>query len=254
MSDLVTSLRSSVSWPSPRSVATAPFRPRTYANLLYLALAFPLGLAYFVFVVVGLSLSVGLAILVVGVPLFFGVLVVSIGLTTVERLLAEVLLDVDIERPSWRVREREGVVERVKALVFDPMVWLGVVFLVTKLFVGVAAFTLLVTVFVPVVALVATPLYYDTPGANVGLFLEETVTRELSLYLPWNELLVGVSFVVRLSSWEVDTGPEALAASAVGLLALVLALNLFNGVAWLCGRWAELLLGPGLPRALARSE
>lgn len=200
MSDFVTSLRSSVSWPSLRTVALAPFRPRTYANLLYLALAFPLGLGYFLFVVIGLSLSVGLAVLVVGVPFFFGVLVVAVGLTTVERLLAEALLDVDIEPPTWRVREREGVVERLKALVFDPMVWLGVVFLVTKLFVGVAAFTLLLTVFVPVIALVATPLYYDTPGANVGLFLEETVTRELSLYLPWNELLVGVSFVARLSS------------------------------------------------------
>ena len=31
----------------------APFRLRTYTNLLYLMLAFPLGVAYFVFLVAG---------------------------------------------------------------------------------------------------------------------------------------------------------------------------------------------------------
>jgi hypothetical protein len=32
----------------------------------------------------------------------------------------------------------------------------------------------------------------------VGIFLGESITRELSVYVPRNELLVGVSFVVRL--------------------------------------------------------
>src|SRR6476659_10025237 len=41
----------------------APFRLRTYTNLLYLLLAFPLGLAYFVFLAVGLTTGIGLPIL-----------------------------------------------------------------------------------------------------------------------------------------------------------------------------------------------
>ena len=36
-----------------RHLFGAPFRLRTYTNLLYLLLAFPLGVAYFVFLVVG---------------------------------------------------------------------------------------------------------------------------------------------------------------------------------------------------------
>ena len=75
----------------------APFSdPQSYLNLLYLLLAFPLGIAYFVFVVTGLSLSVGLLIVWVGIPLLLGLLAASIGLASFERLLARQLLGVEI--------------------------------------------------------------------------------------------------------------------------------------------------------------
>ena len=38
------------------------FQGRTYRHLLYLAMAFPLGLAYFVFLVTGVSLGAGLIV------------------------------------------------------------------------------------------------------------------------------------------------------------------------------------------------
>jgi hypothetical protein len=243
MTDTVARLRSAVPRPSLRTVATAPFRPRTYGNLLYLGLAFPLGIAYVVFLGVGLGLSVGLAVLVVGVPLFLVVLLATAALVAAERRLASVLLGVDLDPPDWRFREREGAVDRATALVVDPAVWLGLLFLATKLAVGVAGFVLLLTLLVPSVVLLATPLYYDTPGVRVGIFLPTDVTRELSLYVPWNELLVGVSFVIRLTSWQVTSLGGALAMSALGLVALALSLNVLNGVAWLCGRWARLVLG-----------
>jgi hypothetical protein len=243
MTDTVARLRSSVPRPSLRTVATAPFRPRTYGNLLYLGLAFPLGIAYVVFLGVGLGLSVGLAVLVVGVPLFLVVLLTTAALVAAERRLASVLLGGDLDPPGWRFRDREGLVDRATALVVDPAVWLGLLFLATKLAVGVAGFVLLLTLLVPSVVLVATPLYYDTPGVQVGIFLPTDVTRELSLYVPWNELLVGVSFVVRLTSWQVTSLADALAMSLLGLVALGLSLNVLNGVAWLCGRWARLVLG-----------
>jgi len=156
------------------------------------------------------------------------------------------LLGVELAPPAWRFLDRTGLRDRALGLVVDPAVWLGVLFLATKLAVGVGAFTLLMTLLVPSLALVATPLYYDTPGVRVGVFLPADVTREVSLYVPWNELLVGVSFVVRLTSWQVTALPGALAMAALGVLALVLSLNVLNGVAWLCGRWAELLLGGAL--------
>ncbi len=253
MSDVVAALRSSVPRPTLRSVATAPLRPRTYGNLLYLALAFPLGLVYFVFLAVGLSLSAGLSVLLVGVPLFVAVLFVSVGLVAVERVLATRLLGVDVGTPEWAFREGDGVVDRVRGLVLDLDVWTGVAFLASKLPLGVASFVLLLTLLIPAGVLVATPLFYRTPGARVGLFVGDGITRELSLYVPWDELLVGVSFVVRLTSWEVNTLPEALAFSLLGVVALVLSLNVLNAVAWLSGRWTRLLLAPGVPSFLRRS-
>lgn len=246
MSDVAARLRSSIPAFDLRRAATAPVRPRTYGNLAYLALAFPIGIAYTVFVGVGVGLSLGLAVLLVGVPLFFGVLLVTAALGTAERWLARTLLAVDIDTPGWRVVEAEGLRDRAVALVTDSAVWLALVFVATKLAVGVAGFVLLLMLLIPSLTMLATPFYYDTPGVRVGVFLPTDVTRELSLYVPWNELLVGVSFVVRLSSWQVTTLPEALAMSVLGVVALVLSLNVLNGVAWLAGRWARLLLGRGL--------
>jgi len=245
MPDVVSRLRSAP-WPSARSVVTVLLRRRTYGNLAYLALAFPLGLVYFVGLTVGLSLSLGLAILGVGVVLFLLTLLGVVPLAVAERRLAAVLLGVDIDAPAWKVTDREGLPDRAMGLVLDPSVWLGLAFLLSKLFVGVAAFTLLLTLLVPAGVLIATPLYYRTPGVEVGVFLPVDVSRELSLYFPWNELLVGVSFVVRLTSWQVDSLGDALLMSGLGVVVLVLVVNLLNAAAWLCGRWARLLLGPSL--------
>ncbi len=42
--------------------------PRAYAALFYMVLSLATGIVYFVFTIVGVSLSLGLAILVIGIP------------------------------------------------------------------------------------------------------------------------------------------------------------------------------------------
>lgn len=246
--------------PSLRTVVGAPVRLQTYRNLLYLALSYPLGIAYFVGLAVGFGLGVGFAVLLVGVPLLVGVLLCSVALAGVERRLTAGLLAVDIDPPEWAVLahdgglDREGVVGRTRALVTDDATWAAVGYLASKLVVGVASFVLLLTLFLTSGLLVAVPLYYRLPGARVGVFFEGGRTVPFSLYLPWQDLLVGVEFVVRLTEWRVNTMPEALATSAVGVVALVLSLNVLNGFAWLVGRYARFMLGPSERRraALAR--
>ena len=68
----------------------APFfgvvaEPQSYINILYLFLSFPLGIAYFVFLVTGISLGFGLAIIWVGVPILVLVLAGSWALCQLER-------------------------------------------------------------------------------------------------------------------------------------------------------------------------
>ncbi len=44
-------------------------RPQSYINIFYLLLAFPLGIAYFVFLVTGISVGASLIIIWVGIPI-----------------------------------------------------------------------------------------------------------------------------------------------------------------------------------------
>ena len=44
--------------------------PRAYTSLFFMLLSLATGIIYFVFAVTGLSLSAGLAVLVIGVPFF----------------------------------------------------------------------------------------------------------------------------------------------------------------------------------------
>ncbi|MEZ3164306.1 sensor domain-containing protein [Halorubrum sp. RMP-47] len=237
--------------PASRRVAAAalrtPFRVRTYAAAVYLALSFPLGIAYFVCTVVGLSLGLSLSVLLVGVPILAatlgGVVLVSVG----ERVLARRLLGADVDAPSWKVTEASGVADRILAVVTDLAVWGALVFVLSKLVVGVAGFTLLTVVLSVGGSLLATPLYYDTPGATVGLILPEPIRRELSLVVPWEQFEVGVSFIVRLTSWEVSTLPGALLMSLLGVGVFLLGLNVLSAAGWLCARWAELTLGTDIP-------
>jgi len=50
-------------------------RGETYLNIIYLLLAFPLGTAYFVFLVTGLSLGLSLLIIWVGIPILLFMIV-----------------------------------------------------------------------------------------------------------------------------------------------------------------------------------
>jgi len=145
------------------SAFAVPFRLQTYRNLLYLVLAFPLGLAYFVFLSVGLSLGVGLAITVIGIPILLAVLAISTGLATVEREIAAILLGVEVDSPGSALTGDGSVLERAKRLVTDAGTWKAVVYLGTKLFVGVASFVVVTTLLVTAVSMLAVPFVYDQP-------------------------------------------------------------------------------------------
>jgi len=237
--------RTSLDRASIRTALTTPFRLRTYAVVLYLALSFPLGIAYFVGTVVGLSVGLGLSVLLVGLPILAVTLGGLLVVATAERALARTLLDADIPAPSWKVTAASGLRDRTLAVLTDPLVWGSLLFVLSKLVIGVAAFTLLTVVLSVGLSLLAAPLYYDTPGTSVGVFLPEPVRRELSLVVPWERFEVGVSFVVRLTSWEASTLPGALLLAVLGAAALLLGLNVLRAGGWLCARWAEIALAPG---------
>lgn len=241
--------------PSLRQVVGVAFRGQTYRNLAYLALAFPLGMAYFTVFVAWFSISGVLSVLVVGVPLFLLGLGVVVLCGRFERSLTETLLGLDIEPPRNPLAESDGVVDGATGLVVSSHVWLVLAYLLAKLFVGVFAFVLLSLLLVTSLVMVATPLFYDATGVQVGLILDEPTTVEPALYVPWDHLLVGVEAVVRVTSWQVTTLTDALVMSAIGVGLLVLSLNVLNAYAWLTGQFARVMLsGNGCPERQERAD
>jgi hypothetical protein len=233
--------------PTLRSILGVPFRLQTYRNLLYLSLAFPLGLAYFVAFTVGFSVSLGLTLVLVGIPMLVAMIAVVVACIWFESLLTSLLLGVDIERAVLPSGDQDSLLDTLRATVVNRQTWTGLVYLVSKFFVGVAAFVLLTVLLVTSLVVLAVPLYYRSEQVGV-LLTDGPIQLTPSLYLPWDQLMIGVDAVVYLTTWRIDTLPEALLMSGVGVLMLVASLNVFNGLAWLYGKYARLMLGsPQLP-------
>ncbi len=151
--------------PAPRRRSSALGRffgvaadPRTYASLFYMVLALATGIFYFTWVVGGLSLSLGLAVTIIGIPLlilFFGSVRV---LSLVEGRLVEVMLGERMpRRPLYANRDRP-VMERIKELFTDPRMWSTLLYFLLMLPLGIVYFTIAVTGIATSVGLVGGPL------------------------------------------------------------------------------------------------
>ncbi len=195
----------------------APVRARSYTNLLYLALAFPLGLAYFVFLVTGLSLGLGLTIIWIGLPILAAVFLASFGLSLFERQLAIHLLGAEVPPMSSAEPSPAAFWPRVKAFLANPATWKGMGYLAIKFPLGLGTFVLFVTLSSVSLAFLLAPLYY---GWVPGPFFD------LGIY-----------------SWTIETLGDALLCSAFGAMLSLVTLNVFNGVAFAWRELARVMLG-----------
>jgi hypothetical protein len=126
-------------------------------DFLYLVLGLPVGIATFTFVVTALSLSVGLAITLVGLPLLVLTLLASRWIAKLERERARMVIDepVAADRPL-----SGGTIERSKALLRDRSAWTGAAWSMLLLPIGTAGFTVAVTLWSTALGFVTSPLWY----------------------------------------------------------------------------------------------
>ncbi|HSS47367.1 MAG TPA: sensor domain-containing protein [Thermoanaerobaculia bacterium] len=195
----------------------APIRLRTYTNLLFLALAFPMGLFYFVFLSVGLTLGYGLTVVWVGFPILALVFAGSWGMSALERRLAIGLLGAEVPPmappPSAAAL---GFWQRVRAFLSNPVTWKGMGYLLMKLPIGVVCFGALVTALSVSVSLLLVPVVW-----------------------PWADMSFDVDFGV----WQPSTFVGALICGLAGAFFLLLSLNLLNGLAYVLRQLATAMLG-----------
>jgi hypothetical protein len=194
----------------------APLEARSYTNFVFLALAFPLGLAYFLFLSVGLSLGLGLMVIWIGFPLLALVFAVSWGLTALERQLAIHLLGAQVP-PMGPLRQgspARGFWRSVIDFLSNPVTWKGMGYLLLKLPLGIITFV--VTVFLCALsgALLIAPFTYP-----VGVLeLDGRV-------------------------WDLDNPFAAVLCAALGLVLAFLSVHVMNGLAWVWRTLASAMLG-----------
>ena len=196
--------------------------PQSYRNLLYLAIALPLGIAYVTVLVAGLSIGAGLAVIVIGLVLLLATLFALRAMAAVERTLARRLLRIAIHPPleggihaNWR--------QRVQLWLRDPVTWKSLVFLLGKLPMGIIAFAAI------------------------------TLLGLTSVVLTLAPALVAITPII-FFGWEIDNPVAAIAAVPVGIVLWLTSLHLFNGMAWIYGICARVMLGPSSVELRERVE
>ena len=190
--------------------------PRAYTALFYMVLALATGVFYFTWVVAGLSMSAGLAILIIGIPfviLFFG----SVRLLSlVEGRLVEVMLGERMpRRPLYSARGR-SIWQRIGDMFTDPRSWSTLLYMLLMLPLGIIYFTVAVTLVSLGASMVASPLAL-LPGVNMHVWMGGI---DLVADAPWLLPLAAVA----------------------GVLVLFVTLHLARGIGTLHGQFAKHLL------------
>ena len=130
----------------------------TYANIAYVWLAFPLGLAYFVLLTTGSALSIGLSLLWIGLVVMLAFVLSIRGLGNFERLLSKWLLGEPVTMPSGAASETKAW-PWLKSIVKDPVTWKGALFLLVKFPIGLTCWIVSVVSFAVSLAFILAPLY-----------------------------------------------------------------------------------------------
>ncbi len=174
-----------------------------------------IGIAYFTWVITGLSVSIGLVVLIIGLPIFFLVLMSVRGIALLEGRLVEALLGVRMPRRPLFTRKDIGFWGKMKNLFLDGYTWTSLVYLVLQMFLGIIYFTVFVTLI------------------SVSLWLVIWPIFSLALDIP---MFVSGDYGYYMTGWLL---PFSMAG---GVLLLTATMHLIRWTGKIHGAWAKLLL------------
>jgi uncharacterized membrane protein len=118
---------------------------RSYTSLFYMLLSLATGVGYFTFVVTGMSLSVGFAILVIGVPFFLAFIGVARVIALGEGRLLETITGERMPRRPVHPGPPAPLMTRIVEMLKDVRTWTTLLYLLVMLPLGIIYFTLAVT-------------------------------------------------------------------------------------------------------------
>jgi hypothetical protein len=176
---------------------------RAWGALLYLLFAMGTGIVYFTWAVTGLSVSAGLLILIVGIPIFALFLLSVRGIALMEGRLVEALVGVRMPRRPLFSRRDIGWWQKVKNLFAERQTWTAMLYMLLQMPLGIIYFTIFVALVGASVWLIGRPIWelvfglpsfvtpsyaaftlgWAMPFAVIGGVLLLPVTMHLAKYL-----------------------------------------------------------------------
>jgi uncharacterized membrane protein len=152
--------------------------PRAWGAFLYLLFSLATGIFYFTWVVTGLSLSAGLMVLIIGLPLA-GLFILSVrGISLVEGRIVEALLGVRMPRRQVFSQRNASYWLRFKGVISDKQTWLSIIYMLLQMPLGITYFTVLTS-------LIAVSLYgIASPILQLGFNLPVHSIYGVAYYLP----------------------------------------------------------------------
>jgi uncharacterized membrane protein len=131
---------------------------RAWGALLYLMFAMITGIAYFTWAITGLSLSLGLLVLIIGLP-FTALFLLSVrSIALVEGRIVEALLGVRMPRRPLFTNREAGWWEQVKSLFSERCTWTAVTYMILQLPLGILYFTIFTCLLSTSLAFMASPI------------------------------------------------------------------------------------------------
>ena len=209
---------------------------RSYLNLLYLLVAFPLGIFYFMLLVTGLSVGMGTLIVWVGLPILACVGLAAWGLAAMEREMTIHWLGFDVpQMTNTALPENPTLWMQVQNRLTNPTTWKSLLYLFVKFPFGIVSFVVVIVLSSVALAFILAPVAYVVTTSLYHAFGWGTESYTLSLF---------TGELIRINGqFDLPSFLKLLAEMPLGLLLGLLSLHIFNAMAWMWGQFAQLMLG-----------
>lgn len=197
---------------------------RTYLRALHMLLMLPLGIGYFVFLVVSLALGGAMIWAVVGPIILLTCLFISRWLGDLEAVSTGYVNGVEIRRPPSKLDEVTNLRSQVHVRLVDPTTWTGLVYLGMQWPIGIVAFVVIVVAGAISVGFIFAPA--------IALFMDQP------LEVVWPGVFSSGTGIARF-----ETPLEAMQLTPLGILGFLLTTHLILVFSSLHCWWARLMLG-----------
>lgn len=189
--------------------------PRAYLSLLFMFVSLATGIFYFTWLVTGLSLSLGLLVLIIGIPMLVLFIASVRVIALVEGRLVEAMTGERMPRRPFLSRKGQGWWAQLKGWLSDSVTWTTMLYMGLMLPLGIFYFTVFVTLFSVAFSLIAAPVLHW--GFNLPLAQVD-------------------GYAYTLEDWAIPLLPVA------GILLGICSMHLARGFAFVHGRLAKALL------------